>query len=97
MIKGSFFSSTVKHQNAGKSINCSEMEYSVNNLTESQKGKKIMHSFSLIKSINYRRLQGALDIIYSMKRNGLQIRKLISMSSVDLLTTDNSYGMFFRP
>ena len=73
------------------------MEHSVNNLTASQKGKKIMHSFSLIKSINYRPLQGALDIIYSMKRNGLQIRKLISMSSVDLLTTANSYGMFFRP
>lgn len=69
------------------------MEHSVNNLTASQKGKKIMHSFShsLIKSINYRPLQGALGIIYSMKRNGFQIRKLISMSSVDLLTTDNSY------
>lgn len=69
------------------------MEHSVNNLTASQKGKKRMHSFSnsLTKSVHYRPLQGALDIIYSMKRNGFQIRKLISMSSVDLLTTDNSY------
>jgi len=69
------------------------MELSVNNLPASQKGKKIMHPFShsLIKSINYRPLQEALYVIYSVKRKGFQIRKLISMSSVDLLTTDNSY------
>lgn len=69
------------------------MEHSVNNLTASQKGKKIMHSFShsLIKSINYRPHQRVLDIIYCMKRNGFQIKKVIRMSSVDLLTTDNSY------
>lgn len=75
------------------------MEHCVNNLTASQKGKKIMHSFShsLIKSINYRSLQGALDAIYSMKRNGFQIRKLISTCSVELLTTDIVTERFLDP
>lgn len=64
-----------------------------NRIAASQKGKKIMHSFphSLLKSINSRALQGALDNIYSMKSNVFQIRKLISMSPVNLLTAYNSY------
>lgn len=65
----------------------------MNNLTASQKGKKIMHSFShsLIKSINYRPLQGALDIIYSMKKEWVSDKEVNQQVFCDLLTTDNNY------